>query len=338
MRLAAHRDLHKALQRARLLYEVTMHSYGVLYETGREALRNPEQKGKTVELRLGAGVVKRPLKVITYQARDVYPELFRSTLLVQIIAAYEAFLIDCVEEISLRTRDPFLNDSRLEFSQEQLLTIDAEECVFRHIVNRTLRRLTSGGLKEIRKFYQRNLETDLIPDSLDFNKVEELHDRRHLFVHRSGYVDAEYVSRHGFPGAVVDKRLQVSEAYLAEALQTLEVSGLHIKKALETRYPEPPRRRYIAGDIRLPEEPEHLLYVSFVTRTAPGRAGFEDLSLELDNGKTLKNIVVWMSDDGFTFRMLIGSDSGSIAKLYNVLRDRSRAGSIKLRDSFKIKR
>ncbi|HEY8084429.1 MAG TPA: hypothetical protein VIE69_02360, partial [Methylophilaceae bacterium] len=210
-----------------------MHSYGILYESGREALRNPDRKDEKVEFRLGVDTVRRPLKVVTYHARDVYPELLRSTLLVRLIAAYEAFLIDCVEEISQRTHEPFLSDGRLDFSQEQLLTIDAEEGIFRYIVKKTLRRLTSGGLKEIRKFYQNKLGTDLMPNLGGFIKIEELHDRRHLFVHRLGYADAEYVAKYPSTGIVEDKLLPVSETYLAEAFQNLEASGLHIKKMLE---------------------------------------------------------------------------------------------------------
>lgn len=315
-----------------------MHSYAVLYDAGRDAMRDSNRRDEKVEFRLGAQVVKRPLKVVTYHARDVYPELLRSTLLVRAVAAYEAFLVDCVEEVSTRSREPFLSDGRLEFSQEQLLAIDAGEGVFRHIVKRTLRRLTSGGLKEIRKFYQRSLGTDLMPDSAGFANVEEIHDRRHLFVHRSGYADAEYIARHAATGAIEEKLLPVSETYLAEVFQTLERSGLHIKQALEARYPEPPTRRYSSGDFTLPCEPEHLLYISFLTRNEQGRLGFADLSLDLGNGKTLKNIVAWVSDDGQTVRMLIGGESSAVAALHEILRERARAGSIKLSESFKVKR
>jgi hypothetical protein len=165
-----------------------------------------------------------------------------------------------------------------------------------------------------------------------------MHDRRHLFVHRSGFADAEYIDRHASTGAIEDKLLPVSEAYLVEVLQTLELSGLHIKQALEARYPGPPTRRYLAGDVALPGEPEHLLYISFVTRSEQGRSGFADLSLDLGDGKTLKNIVAWISDDGRNIRMLIGGDSRSITALHEVLRERVRAGSIKLSESLKVKR
>lgn len=338
MRLSAHRDFHKALQRIRLLYEATMHSYGVLYESGREAMRDSSRRDEKVEFHLGSEVVKRQLKVVTYHARDVYPELLRSTLLVRVVAAYEAFLVDCIEEVSTRSREPFLNDGRVDFSQEQLLTIDAQEGVYHHIVKKTLRRLTSGGLKEIRKFYQKSLGIDLISEPAAFGTVEEIHDRRHLFVHRSGYADGEYVAKHGSTGAVEDKLLPVPEAYLVSVLQTLEASGLHIKKSLEARYPEPPTRRYISGDFVLPDEPEHLLFISFQVRNEQGRAGFSDLSLPLNEEKTLKNIVAWASDDGKLLRMLVGGDSRSLIALRNVLRERERNGSISPIESFKVKR
>ncbi|MDT7848122.1 hypothetical protein Q9292_00765 [Methylophilus sp. VKM B-3414] len=301
-------------------------------------MRDSSRKDEKVEFHLGSDVVKRQLKVVTYHARDVYPELLRSTLLVRIVAAYEAFLVDCIEEVSTRSREPFLTDGRVDFSQEQLLSIDAQEGVYHHIVKKTLRRLTSGGLKELRKFYQKNLGIDLTSEPVTFGTIEEIHDRRHLFVHRSGYADGEYVAKHGSSWAVEDKLLPVPEAYLVSVLQTLESSGLHIKKSLETIYPAPPTRHYVSGDFLFPNEPEHLLFISFQVRNDQGRAGFSDLSLPLNERDTLKNIVAWASDDGQLMRMIVGGDSRSLVALRNILRERERNGSISAIESFKVKR
>ena len=57
MRLSTYRDLHKALGRIRLLYEVTMHSYHVLCETGRTELRDATARDNKIEFKLGNQVV-----------------------------------------------------------------------------------------------------------------------------------------------------------------------------------------------------------------------------------------------------------------------------------------
>ena len=338
MRLSTYRDLHKALRRVRLLYEATMHSYHVLYESGRVALRDPSARDNEIEFRLGNEVVRRPLKIVTYHARDVYPELLRSTLLVRVVAAYEAYLVDAIEETSRRSTKPFMNDSRLEFSQEQLLAVDASEGVYRHVVQRTLRRLTSGGLKEIRKFYRRRIGIDVVPNGSDFDAVEEIHDRRHLFVHQSGHADAQYERKYPGLGIVEGDLISVSESYLVNTIEALDRSALHIKASIEDLFPSPPVRRYIRGTLMLPDQPQHLQYVCFQLLSEGGSSGISDLSLDVGSGRTLQDLVVWASDDGGEIRLLVGGDSQDMKALRMHLRDLQKNEHIRIAESFKIKR
>ena len=338
MRLSAYRNFHKTVQRIRLLYEATMHSYHVLYESGRNALRNPAGKDDKIEFKLGNEVVKRPLKIVTYHARDVYPELLRSTLLVRLVAAYEAFLVEAVDEISRRSSKPFMNDGRVDLSQEQLLTIDAREGVFKYIVQRTIRRLTGGGLKEIRTFYNKSLGIDLVADIPGFGLIEEIHDRRHLFVHRSGYVDAEYARKHSSTGIDEGELLHVPEAYLADAMEALDKSALHVKRSLETLYPSPLVRKYVSGDLSLPDEPKHLQYVCFRPLSKPGTKPFSDLSLKIGRDQSLRNIVVWASNDGDEIRLLVGGTDQEMKAFRTLLKDAEKKGHVQPVESFKVKR
>ncbi len=122
-RLTSYRNLHKAFQRLRLLYEVTLHSYMGLYDDGRQILRDKDNANSKVDIEVGGVVKSRPLQVITYHARDVYPGLLRSTLLIRMVAVYEAFLVDTVAEISRRDLAPFKDSTMLELSREQLLSM-----------------------------------------------------------------------------------------------------------------------------------------------------------------------------------------------------------------------
>lgn len=338
MRLSSYRDFHKAFRRVRLLYEATMHSYHVLYDTGRIELRDPAARDKKIEFKLGDEVVMRPLKIVTYHAKDVYPEILRSTLLIRVVAAYEAYLVDAVEEVSLRSTNPFMSDGRLDFSQEQLLTINSNEGLFSYIVQKTLRSLSSGGLKEIRKFYQGRMGLDLIADESEFNAVAEIHDRRHLFVHKSGYADAQYEHKYPDLGIAEGKLISVPEAYLVNAIKTLDRSALHIKTNLEALFPSPPVRSYMEGNLVLQDQPEHLRYLCFHPLLEEGRDGIDDLSLSIDDDRILKDIVVWKSDDGEEIRLLVGGGSQDMKTLGLHLQQQEKKGHIRNVDSFKVKR
>lgn len=338
MRLAAYRDFYKTVQRIRLLYEATMHSYHVLYESGRETLRDPAAKNEKIEFKLGDKVVKRPLRIVTYHARDVYPELLRSTLLVRLVAAYEAFVVEAVSEISSRSTKPFMNDGQLSFSQEQLLTIDLGDGIFKYIVQKTIRRLSGGGLKEHRKFFKQKIGIDLVADPPRFQLIEENHDRRHLFVHSSGYADAEYIRKHPSIGAVEGEKLLVPETYLIAAMEELNNSALHIKKQLEILFPSPPVRQYMKGDLALPEQPEKLQYICFRALSIADTKQFRDLSLEIGPNQKLRDIAVWTSCDGDQIRLLIGGTSEEMTAVGRLLNEAKKKGHVEMIDGFKVKR
>jgi hypothetical protein len=330
------KDFHKSLQRMRHLYEATIHSYGVLYEDGRRRLRGKDVRRANIEFVVGGTVLKRSLKIITYHARDVYPNILRSTLLIRLVAAYEAFLVDAIEEIAQRTDTPFVNDKRIEMSQGQFLTIARDNLALRYIVKKTTRQLTSGGLEDIRKFYQSSLGIDMLASGQSLDDIEEIHDRRHLYVHRSGYADAQYCKKYSKAGLNEDELIPVTETYWLGSLTTLEASALHVKGQLENRYPDAPARKYKEGSVKLIGAPEHLQYLSLEILTESGRAKFCDLNTKIRDDVKLGDILVWMSDDGNEVRYLIGCDSVGITNLMRLVHRAEKAGDIRRKDGFKI--
>jgi hypothetical protein len=148
MSASAYRRFSKTIHRITLLYEVTIDSYHALYDSGRERLRTDDVGTATLEIRLQDKTTRRrPLTVLTFHARDVYPQMLRSTLLVRLVAAYEAFLTDTLRELGSRSADFLKSDRHLDFSQEHLLTLAEEQGIEQYVLGKTLRSLSSGGFK-----------------------------------------------------------------------------------------------------------------------------------------------------------------------------------------------
>src|SRR5215475_8941398 len=106
MPITAYRRFSKTIHRINLLYEVSISNFHALYDSGRKRLKQEGVETATLEVKLQDKTTrKRPLSILTFHARDVYPELLRSTLLIRLVAAYEAFLTDALRELGNQTAD-----------------------------------------------------------------------------------------------------------------------------------------------------------------------------------------------------------------------------------------
>jgi hypothetical protein len=336
--LDAFRVFHKSVDRMTLLYEVTIHSYQLMYDSGRERLKNKAARNDKIEIRLQTRNVTRQLKLLTFQARDVYPQLLRSTPLIRLVAVYEAFLIDTILEVSRRSDLPFMSERRVEMAQSQMLFLDSKGEIKEHIVQRTTRQLTSGGLEEIKKFYSASLKIDLVAPDQTFGDLAEVHERRHLYVHSSGYADAAYCHRFPQPGGRPGQLLPVDEAYLLKATKLLMKSALHIRDQVEIKYPPSPPWRYAKG-VNTLESDQPLLVVATARVEVPSVIErLLDLESTLDGGLPAKEIVIWVGTDDQNLRWLLGGSQKDVKAFFEFLAQEQRAGMIANLESFKVKR
>jgi hypothetical protein len=338
MRLDSYRTFYKAARRIRLLYEVTIHSYSVMYENGHKSLKIPGRRDEKVEIQLEHRTVRRPLSILTFHAKDVYPQMLRSTMLVRLVAAFEAYLVDTVEEIALRSDAPFETDKRLELSQRQLLAMARDKSVKSHIVDKTARALTGGGLEEIRKFYQQMLALDISTPSVSYAEIEEIHQRRHLYIHRSGYADRQYVHQYPTAGVKIDELIPVPESYLLGALEALSGTALYIKREVEKKFPEPAAWKYLNGLSSISASSPQLVVVEATVKKSQAALPLLDLTAPLNSNVAISAVVVWVAVKGHQVRWLVGGSPKQVTEFFLVLSGYEASGALDNVDSFKVRR
>lgn len=302
----------RTIHRITLLYEVSVDSYRALYDSGRRRLRHPDGDNPIHELKLQNKETRnRPLHVVTYQARDLYPEMLRSTLLIRLVAAYEAFLTDSLRELGDRSSGFLKSDSRLDLSQAHLLSLVEEEAIIQFVLNKTLRSLSSGGFRELAKFYEK-MGVDVAPPGVSMDSLEEIHERRHLYVHARGAADEQYCKKYPASCATTGRTISVAEDYLFSAMKELEDSARHIAAQLEAKFPES-TWVYNNGSQKLSEALEHAnLFSGTVVNEVP--LGFD--TLLPDGGTRLEDVTVWVGRNDKMFKLLVGG-SAAQAQLYS---------------------
>jgi hypothetical protein len=327
MTLRSHSTFVKALQRIRMLYEVSVHSYDGMYQSGKRQLRGGSHG--FIEIEIAGRKVSRPLKVVTFHSKDVYPQLLRATLLVRLVTAFEVFLVDVIEEVSQRSDAPFETEAQIQLTQRQLLTLNRQRKTLAHVVSKTTRALTSGGLEEIKKFYAKFFDVSINPPTASFIDIQEIHERRHIHVHRAGYADEQYVHRFPFQGAKVDEILAVGEDYLLRAFELLAASARHITATVELKYPEGPGWVRVPGGKTDAAPDEQMLLVSAFIIERSNASALITMCAPLSGALTLRDVSMWAETRNEEIRWLICARSSLVTSFFKVLAMSSAEGVIR---------
>ena len=198
--------------------------------------------------------------------------------------------------------------------------------------------LPNGGLDAIRKFYVSSLGIDILAQGQNLSHLEELHERRHIYVHRAGYVDEQYCHRFPLSGATPGRLLPVDEGYLLNAIDAVYASGLHIRNAADAKFPMPPKWQYIYGDRHLTSDVALLVMASAQAVSEGSVVKLTDLTTPLPGGALLRNLLVWAATDGIHLRWLIAGSAAELKIVLKYLHFEQKAGEIVELQSWKLNR
>lgn len=198
------------IEHERLLnfYKVTMFSYEQT-----SSMVHMWKKDKTSFNTIGLEFVEPDFYINKKKERLSNQKNLSEIVLIRLVSALEVFLIDLIRDVFLNTKEPFKKqDILLQFTQAELLSIDSPSLIFNKVISKELRRLSSGGLEEIIKYYKRHFGIELGNFSPGKSKMEEYHERRHLLVHRLGKTDEQYRKKYNYNHPTIT----ISEKYLYE--------------------------------------------------------------------------------------------------------------------------
>lgn len=337
MKFEAFKEFRRDLTRLRVLYEATTQAYDTLHKTGKAVLRQPRPPAN-VEFTVGTKTIKRPWKSVTYHARDVYPKTLRSVILVQSISIYEVFIVAIVAEMAERNRDWLKDDKRIDMSHAELLTIAWNEGIEQYILDKLLSGLTRGSLTDKQKFYRTKFQVELSVSDAAFKELEEVHDRRNLYVHRMGYPDALFLRKYPNAGAREDRKVRIDDDYLEQLFSTLERSARHIAQALEARYPQPIAPRYTVGATRLTVSATQLHIVTVRCLSGDALTALSDRNRMLIGDVTLAERLVWLAVVGSRVTFLVAGTGEEVQPLFKQLASDQKTDLIRIEQSFRINR
>lgn len=240
--------LKNNIRDSRQIYDITFH----LYQT--EAVRlKPEIKlleNRNVTLKTSINSIEHGSKALLNRLKNSYPYKLRQLILINTITSLEVFLTDVILEIFKRDIKPFKLNEPITFQRNYLFSLNSIDNLREEIVIKDFRNLTSGGMAQIVKYYKKNFELDIKNLGVNFRDIEEIHTRRHLFVHRNGIIDNSYTNKFPEFGFKNGEQLKLSHEYLLETLNKISEFASSVSKSLLVRFPEIDRKpKYYTGTI-----------------------------------------------------------------------------------------
>ncbi len=222
------RQLRSELQKIRRLHDATIYAYEQTGDFIRRKLKDKEIFGDTAitaSLENEERLLARSPHEILPKFSNAYPEVMRESLIVRAVSQFEVFIVDTVWEIAKRSIEPFKQaDKVLEYPQAKILSFKSIEEIQNEIIIAECRQLTSQGFNYSRKYYEKRFGIDFSKCSVGIAEIEELHERRHIIVHRGGKIDTQYQKRFA-PQMKMGAQIVTTDIYFQSAINNLTKLG-----------------------------------------------------------------------------------------------------------------
>lgn len=232
----SYNKLKNNIKDSRQIYDITYH----LYQEEKRRLQLELRHNKSLNPTFLSSVrsVEHSPSALYQRLEYLYPYKLRQLILISTITALEVYLTDVILEIFDRDISPFKVNEPITFQKNYLLSLSSISKLHNELIKKDFRNLTSGGLSEIVKYYKKTFDIDLKNLGLNFQDIEEIHIRRHLFVHRNGITDSDYINKFKELGYKAGEQIKIDHDYLIKSLNKItEFAGL-INKEILKLFPE----------------------------------------------------------------------------------------------------
>ncbi len=235
---------------------------------------------KTTIFTSSAGV-SHGLNSLYQRLQTSYPYKIRQLLLTSAVTSLEVYLTDAVYEIFRRDISAFKEDIPITFQKNYLLNVSSIYEIQRKLIFKDIRTLTSGGLQVIGKYFKKLFDIDFKNLGISFADIEEIHMRRHLFVHRDGFADYEYSQKFPGQGFVEGEKIKIENDYMISTYDKIAQFAAFINRRLLVKFPEDGRKpKHVLGNATSnPQAKNLMIELSITTETFDHITFFNELEV-----------------------------------------------------------
>ena len=244
----AYNKFRDNMKHARQLYDITVHLYRM--ETVDLGKKIKSGSSLNSSLRTSVGTIEHNPTTLYQRLKELYPVKLRELILISAITSLEVYLTDVVFEIFKRDITPFKTNASVDYKRNYLLSQSSMNQIQTELISKDVRNLTSGGLREIAKYYNKVFNIDIKNIGINFHDIEKIHMIRHLFVHQNGFADFNFIKENPNFKYYANGRVNMEHNYLVSSLDKISAFAKAINSLLLKKYPDTKRNpQYYSGNI-----------------------------------------------------------------------------------------
>ena len=146
-----------------------------------------------------------------------YKTFLEEMVLIRLVSLLEVLLSEMIESCFFYNKTLFFTKGKYEINISEFLYKDKQELEEEYI-NRLVDKYSRGGLVELKKFYEKDLNINLASfykidqgTAYSYKEIERLHDTRHLIIHQLGRTDQKYRTKYDYSKKAI--QLTVEEIF-----------------------------------------------------------------------------------------------------------------------------
>jgi hypothetical protein len=301
------------------IYDFTFHLYLQENKLIEEQLKH--KKTSVVSVNTSINFITHSLDSLYQNTKGKFPLKLRQLILINSITALEVFFTDIIKEISTRNIEPFKTNERVEFQRNHLLNFPTLKGIELDLLNKDIRKITSGGLSESKKYFLQRFQIDFDNIGLDFNEIQEIHERRHLQVHRNGICDIQYTTKYSQFGYRPGQHIKIEHPYIVKSLDLLLDFGRLISEKALIEYPNSLRKTKNYKGIRVIDKDDIKLLIEYEILTNNYSLQSELLDLQIDDTNGFfKDYVIQTTIKEKKYNIYVSAPERIISKLMQFIK------------------
>jgi hypothetical protein len=156
----------------------------------------------------------------------------RNMSLVYLVALFENYL-GKVLQTTMQNKPEILMTSQKSITFEELLKLSDIEDAKGQIIEKEIGAIVNEDLDKLAKYFDDKFNLKLAKNS-NWSRFKERFYRRNIIVHNSGYPNKLYRQKTGYKGK--NKKMDVSEVYLAQSIKLFDTWALGISAYLSRKF------------------------------------------------------------------------------------------------------